>query len=73
METLAELAELHCGPWQLEDRARSQRAGDAEIANMKRAIDEQDGQRNRLNYRFGAVAGTHPGASKPPATQRDPG
>lgn len=48
MATLRRLRSIHEQLWVLEDRARSARAGDAEIAEIKRQIDRKNGERHRL-------------------------
>jgi hypothetical protein len=47
LAALGELWRTHVWLWDLEDRARSRRAGDREIAETKRAIDRLNGQRHR--------------------------
>lgn len=47
-DLIARLLDVHSELWFLEDRARSRRATDGEIADVKRAIDRANGRRHDL-------------------------
>lgn len=48
LELIRSLRDLHDRQWDLEDRARSTHAADADIVAVKRAIDASNGERHRL-------------------------
>ncbi len=52
LETLEELNRTHQRLWNLEDHARSKRATDERISEVKRNIDFQNGKRHKLINKF---------------------